>query len=348
MRSIPTDSRALLYKTLALVVFGTIGALAPGYIYGSAHETDLMRYLHKACVATPDPAGEEVLYRFDWFTRKIGVEEADQRLCAVVTVFQLVLLPSPSPTMMYFFLTHAPLVLLPMVEGMRRGARFLVWAPMLLWFLAQVLTIGATAPWYWIALILTSGWSGSGPKQAITRRDAQVVAASFVLGGIIPFVAMIYGDSVLATILWQFFPVLISIAGYICVAVIPKQKDDSKRNGYPLLKKVYTLAFIAALTGQKYARNPLQILDILQPASLTISAREATDIFLKWDLVFGYGVFMLGSCWFARNAKELVILVGWNVVGGFFLGPGAVLALTGLWRERTMVEMDDGEKEKST
>jgi hypothetical protein len=45
------------------------------------------------------------------------------------------------------------------------------------------------------------------------------------------------------------------------------------------------------------------------------------------------GPSLLGTLWFARNAKQVVLITLWNVIVTVVVGPGAAVSGVLLWRE---------------
>ncbi|EFI28115.1 hypothetical protein CC1G_14142 [Coprinopsis cinerea okayama7 len=318
-------------RALTIIVFGVLGILAPLLIFGNMKQSRLAHLLYPMCLKSDSPP-EATPFRL----RYTGILHIDQLLCTLVSFFQPALDPSPLPVLKYFLGTHGPLVLIPLVESKRRGSRFPVRAAMVMWGLYQLITIGVGSPWYWLGFILHSNHntSKSFDMQALPRSKAKAVVASFITGSVLPFAAMMFSHDPWATAAWQVFPLLTWISDVVFSRVFSTPEGAVvRRSGTGIIGRVYGIVFVvSAVTHVKYAQS-LRLWELSSQVSPTTSIRDGVDMFLKWDLLFGYGTFMLGSCWFATTRKELALVIVWNIMGTIVVGPGAVLAATSIWRE---------------
>jgi hypothetical protein len=58
---------------------------------------------------------------------------------------------------------------------------------------------------------------------------------------------------------------------------------------------------------------------------------------MSWDNVFTLGSsLVLGTLWFARNAKQTVLIALWDVIATVVGGPGAAASGVLLWRESAL------------
>jgi hypothetical protein len=56
-------------------------------------------------------------------------------------------------------------------------------------------------------------------------------------------------------------------------------------------------------------------------------------LFFQWDAVFTTGPSLLGTLWFARDVKQVVLIALWNVNETVVVDPGGAVFGVLLWRE---------------
>jgi hypothetical protein len=54
---------------------------------------------------------------------------------------------------------------------------------------------------------------------------------------------------------------------------------------------------------------------------------------LQWDAAFTLGSGVVGTLWFANNAKQVALIALWNVISSVIVGPGAAVSGVLIWRE---------------
>jgi len=100
-----------------------------------------------------------------------------------------------------------------------------------------------------------------------------------------------------------------------------------------LLSAISHIAIVWPVRNNLALLKDLYVPPILPPDPTTINLPLATHVFLQWDGIFTLGSSLLGTLWFARNAKQVALIALWNVFATVVVGPGAAVSGVLLWRE---------------
>jgi hypothetical protein len=325
---------------LPLVIFPALSALAYHYILGQLYESELGVKLESLCNPVHTNATPYLLQ----YTGFHGVD--GHGLCPLVSFFHSALeTPDASSFLAYFVGIGAPLVIIPNVEGWRNGRNLFVAFPMLFGLLGQSLTVGVTLPLYWLIFILTGA---AKPKQntkdakgpIISQAHAEATIFGVIIGAIIPTVAMLILEDPYVTAIWQPYPIYVTIAQYIHLAIRPPSTHPE--SGYLTIRALYMGAFIICSSVHFSTLWPmiddLSMLKTIFLPSLTAPDPSTSMGFrvhnvLKWDITFGFVSSVLATLWFAESGAQFFALAAWAVIGTPLVGPGAVVMGAALWRE---------------
>ena len=145
------------------------------------------------------------------------------------------------------------------------------------------------------------------------------------------------------TAAWQFFPAWMWVTRATHLLIRPSSRHNT--SGYWTVQATFIFTFIASAISHIAAigaiMDPVLLRDlyvppIVPPDPATTSLQLATHVFFQWDAVFTMGSSLLGTLWFARNAKQVVLITLWNVIATVVVGPGAAVSGVLLWRERAL------------
>ena len=142
------------------------------------------------------------------------------------------------------------------------------------------------------------------------------------------------------TAAWQFFPVWMWVAQATHLFIRPSSRYNT--SGYWTVQATFiftlivsAISHIAAISAVKDLAllRDLYVPPIVPPDPATTNLQLASHVFFQWDAVFTMGSSLLGTLWFAHNAKQVVLITLWNVIATVVVGPGAAVSGVLLWRE---------------
>ncbi|KAK7035748.1 uracil-DNA glycosylase [Favolaschia claudopus] len=317
---------------IPLLVFPALTALAFNFTLGHMMASGLAEDLDPHCPPTVGSTAYRLKYS--------GVDAIDSTLCGLVSFFHLSLDSHIVRSyLVYFFNTSLPLVAVPALEAMRSGRPSALALPFLLGLGGQLFTIGATIPLYWCLFIVT-GAAGAAPKASkptqITAAHAQAAIFGIFIGGLVTTVCLLWLEDPYVTALWQIFPVLQLVAEKAHLFVRPA-RNSGAASGFRWIQALYILAFVAASSTHVSALATMSswqdfFLPSLAPRIGAASELKALDM-LQWDITFAFASTMLATLWFGRNARQVVTILLWNIIGSILVGPGAAITAVALWRE---------------
>jgi hypothetical protein len=273
--------------------------------------------------------------------RYTGLDPVDGVLCIPVTFFQASFDPDTIVFFADFIASWATPVALTFIEAARRGCSTIVAFPAVLGLVYKTRGAGIIFPLFWLTLIL-SGHTRMGRAAArIDQARAEAVLFAVLVGFAVPSALLFTLQDPIVSILWQFFPLWMRMAQ--AVYLFFRTSSRFHTSGYWTVQATFAFTFILSaifhIVAIWPARNNFASLkDFYVPPILpldpaTISLRLATHAYLQWDAVFTLGSSLLGTLWFASNAKQVALIVLWNVIATVVVGPGAAVSGVLLWRE---------------
>ncbi|KAF4614437.1 hypothetical protein D9613_002887 [Agrocybe pediades] len=330
-----TTSRGLF---LALLVFPAITALSATLIFGRFKAAGMDIQLRSHCKPL-SPGSQVTSYRLDY----TGVDGMDKPLCALVTFFHSIMDSSLSRSFLSYAIgISGPLVLLPSLESYRIGQHRALSYPVLWGFLMQTATVGITFPLYWLAFILFEGVNKHHNFNVRKIPQAQVEAIIFglVVGAVIPSVAMLLLDDPKVTAIWQAYPVYVSIAQQAHLLFRPASKHS--QSGFRTIQVLYLTLFIFSSSFHIHTVWPIlsdfnAIKSMLLPSLTPLSPSEPMNHhlleFLKWDVLLAYVATALAMLWFAKSARQVLMIILWYTVAIPLFGFGAAVMGVTIWRD---------------
>ncbi|KAL0567580.1 hypothetical protein V5O48_014418 [Marasmius crinis-equi] len=270
-----------------------------------------------------------------------GIQGLDAFLCILAATFHESFGPDSLPFLGYFLTQSTSVVLFVYFESARRRSRFTVRFPVVFTVLMQLVSFGATFSFYWLPFIATGSAKAVGSANTVvTQADAEAIIFGNILGYALPTIGMLTLFNPYMTVLWQFIPILASLATQIYLTLRSPKKHP--QSGYKTIRANYVLIFVVniithiAIVGPKVA--DIEALKRFFLPSLSVNTSNATNErlilnLLQWDFAFGMGASLLGTLWLARNARQLGVLLIWNTLGSVLLSPGAAMAGVAIWRE---------------
>ena len=237
------------------------------------------------------------------------------------------------------------LIALTFVEAARSGCSTLLAFPAIVGVIHHLQSAGFIFPLFWLALILF-GHTRLDRVAATTSRidQARAEAALFAVlaGYALPTALMLAFRDPFTTAAWQFAPAWMGMAQAAHLFIRPSSRYNT--SGYWTVQATFILTFIASaishIAAIRAVNDLTSLRDLLVPLppivpdpGATTNLKLAVHVTLQWDAVFAFGSSLLGTIWFARNAKQVLLIALWNVIATVIIGPGAALSGVLLWRE---------------
>lgn len=240
------------------------------------------------------------------------------------------------------------------LEASRPGASPFVALP-ILWGLGyQAIGGGIILPLQMLAIVLTSDAPERIRKGQIPRAAAEGALLGVLLGYIAPTVYLALRPGVLISAAWQPFPIYVTLIQLLYTQlrqlVTPKSKT---LDGYWATQATYAISALPGLAAHLRVVvsiinsvnfiKELQTLFIPNVVNLApgASLNAAAQHMLKWDNALMYGSTLVTALWLAYElGKGLEPPTAIALVQGIpAFGPGPVMAVAWIWREKGLREM---------
>jgi hypothetical protein len=204
----------------------------------------------------------------------------------------------------------------------------------------QLQGAGFTFPLFWLALILSGHTRLNHVAARIDQARAEAALFAVLAGYALPTALMLILQDPVVTAAWQFFPAWMWVAQAAHLFIRPSSHYNT--SGYWTVQATFIFTFITSAISHIAAvwaikdlalLRDLYVPPIVPPDPATTNLQLAAHVFFQWDAVFTMGPSLLGTLWFARNAKQVVLITLWNVIATVVVGPGAAVSGVLLWRE---------------
>jgi hypothetical protein len=275
--------------------------------------------------------------------RYVGLGPVDGLLCILVAFFQSSFDPTTFPFSADFAASWTASVALTFVEAARSGRSSLLAFPAVLGLIYQTQGAGFTFPLFWLALILSGHTRLNRIAARIDQARAEAALFAVLAGFALPTALMLILQDPVVTAVWQFFPAWMWVAQATHLFIRPSSRYNT--SGYWTVQATFIFTFIVSAISHIAAILTIKDLAVLRDLYVppivpsdpaTTNLQLASHVFFQWDAVFTMGSSLLGTLWFARNAKQVVLITLWNVVATVVVGPGAAVSGVLLWREQAL------------
>lgn len=247
--------------------------------------------------------------------------------------------PGDPLTFLYYFIgVGSVFAVVPVIESYRADRSIFIAFPVIFGLLSQVLTIGATTPLYWLVFFLSGGRAKFDKAIPTTKAHAEAIIFGLFVGAAIPSICMVVMQDPIVTAIWQPYPVYMSVAILLHLAV---RRPNHTQSGFSTIQLFYLAAFIlasslhfAVLWPRLGNLEAIKALFIPSPTPLTNAGAPAQALdFLKWDFTFGFVSMGLAQLWFTSDVIEIPFILFWYAIAIPFCGLGAAVIAVNLWRE---------------
>lgn len=335
---------------LPLSLFSPVAALAGYFIFGHFFASGIQDEINSHCsLSNPDNNPYRLLYT------PFGT--VNEQLCGVVSTFQAAMVAEASLFLNSFAVWFAPLAFFILAESCRHGRSILLSSSLVVGLLYQIASAGVVLSLYWMLFLLVGAQQlHRGPNKnlhIISQGWAEAIAFAFIVGSVIPTVAMIMFEDPYVTAIWQLFPVWTAIAASGHHFFRPSSRLSY--SGYTTIRTVYLGIFLLSSSYHVATIWPLYgdlktlqaiFLPSLRPISpSSVTHTAAIHHLLQYDAIFSLGSTVLATIWFTANLRQMLILIVWYTIGIGIVGPGATISAVMLWRESTIAERTGGNDE---
>jgi hypothetical protein len=329
--------RSLLDFILPLVLFPCLSAAAKRLVF---QNVTLMRtYMVSSECSLGGP------YRLPY----TGVDRVDQKLCALVSIFQVVMSSDFHSFLDYFVWSGGFLVVLSfMYMEAARDSRP-SWLPLLFGILIQMLTFGVTIPLYWLIFLLFA--LRCQPDRAMANKIASLKAEAtlfgLLFGAFLPTYLVTAMRNPYMTALWQIFPIFTSALQKVYSIIRSKTSSTHTTHGTRtnLALLLYTGCSLVSIYTHAnilipMLKSPSSISKFLLPSLTPLEPSDSLQVIvldlLQWDFVFGCLSSVIVMLWFARSLRGALSMLMWLTLAIPCFGPSAAIAGVLAWREITL------------
>lgn len=263
----------------------------------------------------------------------------------MVAFFHASMEPSVAPFLTHFIFSFSTITVIPFVEAARRGRHIALAFPAVVGLMYQALSVGAIMPLYWLIFIVTGAASlhrcAGGEHTKVDQAHAEAAVFGLFVGCIIPTACMLILQDPYVTAIWQAFPLWMSLAQFIHILFRPSHRYPE--SGYRTVQATYLIVFMLSSSSHiatiwpriddHAALKQLFVPSLSAPNPQAFTLEMGALDFLQWDATMSYASTILATFWFARNAKEFLVLIAWYTAAVGAFGPGAAIAGVFLWRE---------------
>ena len=272
--------------------------------------------------------------------RYFGVGPIDEILCLFVAFYRTSFDPTLLPFTAAYWVSLTSPIALSLVEAARSGRSTLLAFPAILSLVYHFQGAGFAFSLFWLTFIILGHTRLDRVAARIDQPRAEAALFAVLAGYVLPYTLMLILQDPFTTAVCQFLPVWLWMARAAYLFIRPSSRYNA--SGYWAVQATFIYTFIAsAMThiAVIQAVNDLTLLKdlylppIVAPNPATTNVQRVVHETLQWDGIIASGSSLLGTLWFARNAKQVVLITLWNVIATTIVGPGAALSGVLLWRE---------------
>jgi len=324
-------STLVFQKLLPTLLFIPLAYGGGYFLFGHFDKSGGSDLVEAQCPPNPGP----------YNMRYVGMGHIDHFLCGLVTFFQMSFDPTTLPFTVDFFASLAALVAFTFIEAGRRSRSIVLGFPVALGILYQTHSGAIIFPLFWLALILSGHHRLERVAARINQANAEAALFAVLAGYALPSALMFSLQEPIVTALWQPFPVWMWVAKTGHLFFRPPSRYH--KSGYWTVQATFIFTFIISAIshivvlwvtwGDLVSLKHLYVPRISPPEPATTSLNLATHVALQWDAAFTLGSGVVGTLWFASNAKQVVLIALWDVIASVIVGPGAAVSGVLIWRE---------------
>jgi len=272
------------------------------------------------------------------YVRYFGLGPIDEILCLFVTFYRSSFDPAIFPYTTAYWASLSGPIACSLVEAARTGRSTLLAFPAIMSLVYHLQGAGFAFPLFWLAFILFGHTRLDRVAARIDQPRAEAARFAVLAGYALPTVLMLILQDPFTTAVCQFLPVWLWMtrAAYLFIRPASRYNNTS---GYWAVQTTFIFTFIASAITHIAIILAVKDLTLLRdlyvpaPDPATTNVQLVVHETLQWDGIIALGSSLLGTLWFARNARQVILITLWNVIATAIVGPGAALSGVLLWRE---------------
>ncbi|CAG7853698.1 SubName: Full=Uncharacterized protein {ECO:0000313/EMBL:CCA75017.1} [Serendipita indica DSM 11827] len=268
--------------------------------------------------------------------RYTGIPALDQQLCVGVEFMKLSLFRHLQPFTIYLLSCISPAFLTLCIEALRADGPGQWFSTLGLVFSASAAGLAMPAAWLFMLVIFQRE-----PKKPLSRPAAEAAFIAHVFGYLLPYCVMVVTMNEYAILMWTFFIFWVPIIQRLWLNIRPPTTES----GFGLLSWPWArrLCYAPRTTWDSFVQ--------WLPATTTGDARTMTSEsillqLLQWDWVFAVIPPIVAAFFYIDSSSELL---GFAMIAPMLLplaGPGALIALSWMWREWKLAMLQEAELEE--
>lgn len=282
------------------------------------------------------------------FSRRYGtsIRSLDSFLCGIVSFFQTSL-QDPIKDFTKIFLLGIPAILFALLlESSRSDRPFVASFPLVYGFITQFFTGAIATSLFWTLFVVQACYGGTRQgRKPVSRTGVEAALLAIFIGYVIPTAWMLVTHEIWAIILWQPFPIYMSI---IQNAWSFLRRDKSATSGVDLAQLAFLLfsllgtgAWVNILWPHVSLNAPFEVLNWLP--SWSIPDPQNTTILstvlhlLQYDMTWMFVSTILASLFLLDSVQEafFVVQIAPAVIAIF--GPATLVGGLWMFREAKLV-----------
>ncbi|CAG7854077.1 SubName: Full=Uncharacterized protein {ECO:0000313/EMBL:CCA70018.1} [Serendipita indica DSM 11827] len=273
----------------------------------------------------------------------LGVQSIDTFLCHLDAFFRASL-ESPVLEFTQLFLLSVPVsVFVLLIESMRDDKPLVGFVPLLFTILLQTISGALGGTLFWMPFVVQACFGGSRQaKKTLNQVDVEAALIATVGGYLAPTAWMFLTKDSLAILVWQFFPIYLSILqnGWKFY-----KRNAPRQPGFDLLQlSLFILSGVGTISWfyilKPHISNSI-LMDIYNwapswsiPDRSTATLPSAALHILQYDALWMFGSAILAGVFLMDTIKEALFAIQTIPLFTLLFGPGAVIG--GLWMYREM------------
>lgn len=268
----------------------------------------------------------------------VGINAVDSMLCALDTLFRASLV-DPTKDFTVVLMLNAPMVLFVMLlESARSDKPYVAYAPLVFGILTQTITGAISTSLFWTLFTVQACYGGSRKGRApISRTGVESAFLGVIIGYLIPTAWMMLTGSSLAIVLWNPFPIYVSIIqnGWLWYRSKAPTKAGLGLAQWALLffSILGSITWIYTLLPYVSWNFMLDLYGYLPSASIpdpqTTTLQSAVLHMLQYDAIWMFASTLIAAVFLSEDKGDAFFALQTMPALVLLCGPAAVLG--GLW-----------------
>ena len=303
-------------------------------------------------------------------TYGVGIKAIDNFLCGADIFFSAALQEGGpvEPLIRLFTLNGAVMSFVLLLESSRSDKPYVAFIPVVFGLAMQVITAALSLSTFWMLFVVQACWSTTrSAKKPLTKVQVEAALLATLGGYLIPTAWMLLTRSTWAIVVWQPFPLWISIIqqAWTFYRVKTSPRDEELGSGWDLLQLslllfsgIGTIGWIYILlpytTTSSFSLSAL-LLDLWNwlpsvsvPSPSTTTIPSAALHLLQYDALWAFGSTILAAVILTEDVKDTLFAVQTLPVLVILFGPGSVIGGLWMFREvRLLINEQEREAKKT-